>query len=440
MRWSQLALRTRATLLAALVLLLGLSAGSVLLVTALRSALVAGLDDAALTRVGDARAALARGDAQAAVSRAGGESSFVQVRTTGGDVIASSPDLPRGAAGVARRSATPMDVQLGDREYRVVAQTAGAYVVVVLSPMDDVEEATRRLSVLVAVGAPVLLAVVCGGIWSVVGYTLRTVDRLRTQVADLSSRALGRRVDVPEPQDEVRRLAETMNALLQRLDESSRAQRQFVADAAHELRSPLTAVRTRLEVNARLQDARAWDDAVPDLLGQVDRLGGLVDDLLALARLDEAAPLHRRASVDLDELVFDAVRPLRGVLPVTLDTSAVGAGLVHGDPELLARIVGNLLSNAVRHARSTVTVRLRTVDEHVHLVVSDDGPGIPAHERERVFERFHRLQTDRGRGSGGSGLGLAIVHDAVRAHAGQVWVDDVGPGAAVHVVLPRDTS
>ncbi len=440
MRWSRLALRTRATLLAALVLAVGLAAGSVLLVTALRGALVAGLDDAALTRVGDAEAALLRGDARAAVSRAGGESSFVQVRTLAGDVVASSPDLPPGAGRVARRSASPADVQLGDREYRVVGQTAGPYVVVVLSPMDDVEEATRRLSALVAVGAPVLLAVVCGGIWSLVGYTLRTVDRLRTQVAGLPGGAPGRRVDVPEAQDEVRRLAETMNALLERLEDSSRAQRQFVADAAHELRSPLTAVRTRLEVNARLQDAQAWDDAVPGLLEQVDRLGALVDDLLALARLDEAAPLRGRTSVDLDDVVFDAVRPLRGVAPVTLDTSEVGAGLVHGDPDLLARIVGNLLSNAVRHARSTVDVSVRTVDEQVHLVVSDDGPGIPPHERERVFERFHRVETDRGRGSGGSGLGLAIVRDAVRAHAGLVRLDDVSTGTAVHVVLPSDRS
>ena len=440
MRWSRLSLRTRVTLVAALVLAAGLAVGSVTLVTALRSALVAGLDDAALTRVADARAALARDDVQGAVRRAGGESSFVQVRATAGDVLASSPDLPQGAADVARRATSPVDVQLGDREYRVVARAADAYVVVVLSPMDDVEESTRRLSGLVAVGAPALLAVVCGGIWSLVGYTLRTVDRLRTQVAALSVSSLGRRVDVPEAQDEVRRLAETMNALLQRLEESSRVQRQFVADAAHELRSPLAAVRTRLEVNARLQDADAWDDAVPGLLHQVDRLGSLIDDLLALARLDEAAHLRRRTSVDLDEVVFDAVRPMRDVVPVTLDTSRVGAGLVHGDPDLLARIVGNLLSNAVRHARSTVDVSLRTVDEQVHLVVSDDGPGVPLHERERVFERFHRLETDRGRGSGGSGLGLAIVHDAVLAHAGQVRLDDVSTGTAVHVVLPRDRS
>ncbi|MCU1691027.1 MAG: hypothetical protein JWM64_118 [Frankiales bacterium] len=439
MRWSRLSLRLRTTLVAAAALLLGLSLGCALLVTSLRRELIASLDDAALTRAGDAAAALDRGDEQSSVSRAGGESSSVQVLDRGGRVVAASPGLPDEGV-VRRRTSHPSDIRVAGREFRVLARPAGPYLVVVLTPMDDVEESTRRLTTLLVAGAPVLLLTVCAAIWLLVGYTLHAVERLRVQVADLSATGLDRRVDLPEARDEVRRLAETMNQLLGRLEAASTTQRRFAADAAHELRSPLTAVRTRIEVNARLGDLHAWQEAVPGMLEGTDRLSSLVDDLLALARLDEAGPLPRRTSVDLDELVFAAVRNLRDVVPVALDVRGVGAGLVHGDPDLLARVVGNLLSNAVRYATTCVWITLQTTAEQVHLTVRDDGPGVPEQERERVFERFHRLDSARSRGRGGTGLGLAIVQEAVVAHGGRVSITDGAPGAAVHVVLPHDPS
>ncbi len=442
-RWSRLSLRTRTTTAAAAALLVGLAVASVLLVLALRSGLVAGIDDAALTRVADAQAALARGDLVSAVSRADGESSSVQVLTADGGVRAASPGLEsRPVLGVA--VGPPRDVVVQGRRYRALARPAGAGRVVVLTPLDDLRESTRRLSALLAVGAPALLALVCTAIWFLVGYTLHAVDRLRSQVAELSARGLDQRVDVPEARDEVRLLAETMNGLLDRLQEASAVQRRFVADAAHELRSPLAAVRTRLEVNARLDDLTAWQQAVPGLLDGTDRLAALVDDLLALARLDEDAPL-RSGRVDLDELVLDAVRALRDVVPVAFDTRGVGAARVHGDEALLRRVVENLVGNASRYARTRVGVSLRTVAgvggaRQVELTVTDDGPGIPEAERERVFERFHRLDTARSRGSGGTGLGLAIVSEAVGAHGGRVRIVDAGPGAQVEVVLPAGES
>ena len=174
------------------------------------------------------------------------------------------------------------------------------------------------------------------------------------------------------------------------------------------------------------------------MLEDTERLTRLVDDLLALARLDESPRLRRASAVDLDEIVFAEVARLRGTTHVVLDAHRVSAGLVHGDPDLVSRIVRNVLSNAVRHARSLVRVSVATVDGQVEFRVADDGPGVPVAERERVFERFHRLDEARARDGGGSGLGLAIVRDAVRAHNGAVSIQDAGPGALVTVRLPQE--
>lgn len=439
MSWSKLSLRLRTTLVAACALLVGLAVTCVLLVVSLRSELTANLDDAALTRAADAVAALGRGDLDSAVRRAGGESSSVQVLAPDGAVAAASADLTREPviAPVERR---PFDLLLDGHPFRVLTRPAGQDLVVVLTPRDDVDESTRRLTALLALGAPVLLVMVCLAIWLLTGYTLRTVERLRAQVAAVSAAGLDQRVLLPDAQDEVRRLAETMNGLLDRLQAASRMQRQFVADAAHELRSPLASIRTRIEVNDRLRDLAAWQRAAPVLLEGTDRLNSLVDDLLALARLDDGEPLRAWTSVDLDELVFQAVHRLRDVVGITLDTHGVGAGLVRGDPALLERVVENLLANAVRYAETTVHLILRTAAQEVHLVVADDGPGIPEAERERVFQRFYRLDVARSRGDGGTGLGLAIVREAVLAHRGHVAIVGDARGARVHVVLPADAT
>jgi signal transduction histidine kinase len=230
----------------------------------------------------------------------------------------------------------------------------------------------------------------------------------------------------------------TMNDLLDRLHRAAVAQRRFVADAAHELRSPLAALRARLEVSERGGDLGRWQRAAPVLVSDVDRLGRLVDDLLALARLDESPRLRRAVQVDLDEIVFAEVTRLRPGTGVVLDTRNVSAALLYGDPDLLSRVVANLLRNAVRHAAHRVQVSVTTSDGQVELTVADDGPGIPSAERERVFERFHRLDAARDRDGGGSGLGLAIVRDAVRAHQGSVSIQDDRPGAVVVVWLPQE--
>lgn len=442
--WARTSLRARVTALAAVAVAVGLAAASALLALSLRSGLIHGLDDSAQSRAADAVSALARGDTRLAVSAVDvtdDDSSQVQVLGSGGEVVASSPALA-GLAPLDRPMTDPRlayELSIDDRDYRAYsARATGALTVVVVTPMTDVEEAMAQLAERILLGAPVLLALICTAVWVLVGYTLQTVDRLRTQVADLSAAGLDRRVDVPVAHDEVRDLALTMNDLLDRLERSAHTQRRFVADAAHELRSPLAALRARLEVSERADDPARWRLAGPVLLEDTERLSSLVDDLLALARLDESPRLRNAQPVDLDEIVFAEISGLRATTAVTLDVSQVSAGLVHGDPDLLTRIVRNLLSNAIRHASSIVRTSVSSIGGQIELTVADDGPGIPQAERERVFERFHRLDEARARDGGGSGLGLAIVRDAAHAHGGSVSISDARPGTAVKVLLPRE--
>ena len=222
------------------------------------------------------------------------------------------------------------------------------------------------------------------------------------------------------PHDEVRRLARTMNEMLQRLQAAAERQRRFVADASHELRSPLASLRTQLEVNRT--DAARRVGAVDDQLAEVERMERLVGDLLLLAKADERQLVVRSRPVDLRE---GAGRGRAGRVAGACATRHGGSrgDMVNGDREELARVVRNLLDNAVRFARARVELSLAERDGHVELTVADDGPGVPAAARERVFERFARLDEGRARDAGGTGLGLAIVREVVVAHSGSVTVD-----------------
>jgi signal transduction histidine kinase len=175
----------------------------------------------------------------------------------------------------------------------------------------------------------------------------------------------------------------------------------------------------------------------PDLLAESERLSRLVDNLVQLARLD-AHPRLRQHPVDLDEIVFAEVGRARQHSPLTIDEHAVSAARVTGDTDALARVVRNLLDNAARHATSRIEVRLGVHDDGAHLVIADDGPGIAEPDRQRVFDRFTRLDDARARDTGGSGLGLAIVRDIVAAHHGSTHIEDNAPGARIVVRLPAD--
>jgi len=281
--------------------------------------------------------------------------------------------------------------------------------------------------VLVALGAVV---------WWLVGRALATVEGLREEVATITAKSLHRRVVVPPVADEVGRLALTMNAMLERIERNDRVQRTFVANASHELKSPLAAAQAELEVGLAHDESVDWPDAARAALQDVERMRRIVDDLLTLALVDEGAPIVRQP-VDIDELIIDEVTRLRRTSPVTVDSTGVSAGRVDGDVEQLRRVVRNLLDNAVAHAEHAVTVTLDGTQDAIAFRVHDDGSGIAAVDRAKVFERFARLDEDRSRSRGGSGLGLAIVDDVVRAHGGTVTITDDGPGATFVVRLPR---
>jgi signal transduction histidine kinase len=316
----------------------------------------------------------------------------------------------------------------------------GPQTVLVAKSVADVRHSVQTVRSILLISFPLLLVALAAVAWRVVGATLRPVEALRAGAEEITGGARPGQLPVPDSRDEIHRLAVTLNGMLDRLESVRARQRAFVADAAHELRSPLANMRTQLEVAQRLGGRTDWPAVSDDLLADTQRLSRLVDDLLLLARADDAAPRQSRAAgpVELGELLAAVAErypapPVRVVPPEhPLWTT--------GEPDALGRILSNLLDNAVRHARSAVTVAASGPDPRrpsYHLVtVTDDGPGIPAADRERVFDRFTRLDDARARDAGGAGLGLAIVRELVRRAGGTVELSDVGPGLRVEVRLP----
>lgn len=317
-----------------------------------------------------------------------------------------------------------------------VRTSSGRFAVYAITSPQQAENSTHLLIFLLA-GVLFLLVVVAGAVgWVLVGRALRPVEAIRSEVADITARHLHRRVPESGHQDEIGRLAATMNETLARLETATERQRQFVSDASHELRSPLAALLAQVEV-ARAHPERAdWPAVADSVATEGGRLWRIVDDLLLMARSDEGHLAPRRETVDLDELVMEEGRRIRAQRRVAVDLHAVGAGRVVGDADQLSRVIRNLADNAERHARTTVTFAVSRHDGHVRVVVADDGPGIPPEQRERVFERFARLDSARDRPAGGTGLGLAIVGEIVAAHGGTVTVADSTVGARFEVTLP----
>jgi signal transduction histidine kinase len=325
---------------------------------------------------------------------------------------------------------------------RVVALPAGPVAdpqtVVVARPMSDVLKGVGLLRTILLVVFPLLVALLAAVAWRVIGATLRPVEALRAGAEEITGRT-GRagRLPVPAGDDEIHRLAVTLNGMLDRLESGRARQREFVADAAHELRSPLTNMRTQLEVAQRLAptaswSAQEWSALMDDLLVDTTRLGRLVDDLLLLARSDETAGVARAEPVELGALVGEVGSRFPAV---EVRVSQEPLWTV-GEADALGRVVANLLDNAVRHARSTVSVTACADAGSPVVTVTDDGPGIAPEDRGRAFERFVRLDDARDRHGGGAGLGLAIVAELVRRHGGTVALSDAAPGLRVDIHLP----
>ncbi|MBI4939299.1 MAG: HAMP domain-containing histidine kinase, partial [Actinobacteria bacterium] len=318
--------------------------------------------------------------------------------------------------------------EVGGQEYRVVvAESVAAQ-----------RQSVATVLVLLLVGFPLLLALVAAASWFLVGRALRPVERIRAQVAEIGARGrLDQRVPVPAARDEIGRLAVTMNDMLASLDAARTAQRRFVADAGHELRSPVATISAVLDVAREDSGGATLAELTPVLEAEAARIGRLVDDLLLLARVDEHAVVLETGDVDLDDVVDGEVLRLRAAHPRLRVERVVVPQRVRGDRARLRQVVANLGDNAARHARGVVRLVVAPDPDGALVVVEDDGPGIPPAERERVFGRFVRLDASRGRTSGGSGLGLAIVRELVAAHGGTVTIGDTAAGGCrVEVRLP----
>jgi signal transduction histidine kinase len=278
--------------------------------------------------------------------------------------------------------------------------------------------------------------------WVVAGRVLAPIGRITSVARDIQATDLSRRIQLPGPEDELKQLADTFDAMLARLDAAFAAQRQFVADASHELRNPLAIIRTNVDV------ALTDPDATPDELRQTiatvkragDRMTLLVDDLLALARRQQ--PTLEHEPVDLGAAVAEASDDF--VVPaetrdIVLDRAIAPGVVVTGDREALKRVVANLLDNAVRLAPACSRVRLATGSEgnRAWIAVADEGPGIAPEDQRHVFDRFWRADRARARADGGTGLGLAIVRQIVEGHGGEVRLHSkVGVGSSFVVWLP----
>ncbi|HEY9523640.1 MAG TPA: ATP-binding protein, partial [Thermopolyspora sp.] len=321
---------------------------------------------------------------------------------------------------------------------RVIALHADhGTVVIVARSIGEVRKSLSTTAHLLVVGTPLLIVLLATASWVIIGRTLRPITALRRGAAAVSGTTRSRRLPVPESRDEVHSLATTLNDMLARLEAAGARQRALVSDAAHELRSPLASIRLQLEVALSHPDRQDWQETAEGVLEDTLRLARLAEDLLALARLDErggAAPAHREP-VDLDELVRQTAERY-GEARVAVTVTSEGPVMVRGDAIDLGRVLTNLIDNAVRHAASKVEVRLGHDPGDAVITVTDDGPGIPVDDRERVFDRFTRLDTARSRDEGGAGLGLAIVRETVRAHGGTVHLEDASPGLRAVVRLP----
>ncbi len=369
------------------------------------------------------------------------ESGLVQV-LRGGKVIGASRPLhrlpPLWDPGDPPIVAAPGVLGSLARDVRAVAVPVSNNgvkgVVVVVMSLQQYDHSVAYVRRLLEIGTPMLIVMVAGISWLIVGRALRPIEMMRREVAEVATVRSGHRVAEPANDDEVGRLARTLNSMLDRIQASSERERRFVSDASHELRSPIANIRTELEVALHHPGVADWPLVASEVLNQNERMEQLVAGLLLLARSDEGSLPAVADPVDLAEVARQAVESVGGTSPlVTVDVAPapVAVPVVY-----LERMVYNLLDNARRFATSRVAVTVGTDAAGVVLEVADDGPGVPEADRHRIFERFVRLDEARHRGDGGFGLGLAIVADLSRFYGGSIKVAPNRPGARFVLRLP----
>jgi len=345
-------------------------------------------------------------------------------------------------------STTPVRTSAGDRmlpddlsEYGEHATVGGRPVTIITTARTYLQSQIKQtFAWLLAIGVPVLLVLACGTVWLVTGRALRPVEQIRAAVTAVTSADLSQRVPEPGTDDEIGRLARTMNDMLARLEDSAAWQRRFVADASHELRSPLTAIRAGLEVGLAHPDRAPWPQIAGRAVRQSQRLEQLIAELLVLAKADAYQLAARRQPVDLAALLADLLAAATPAPGIRIDLSVPPGTATTGNPEELSRMFRNLLDNAIRYARHRVLITAAARPEGIVVEIADDGPGIAEEERERVFGRFVRLDASREQASGSAGLGLAIAREIATAHGATIVLTEAPGGGTRAVVTVSSTA
>jgi signal transduction histidine kinase len=454
--WKRSSVQLRSAIAATTVLALLIAFASLTLVFLLHRSLIQGIDSTGRARAAGIAAQVRLGsdgkplqdphnELGLAITAEAARRSWVQVLDQNQKVIANSSDIAGDGPLVTLRAA-PGEVlsaqphlPFDEDAYQVIVRGGTSngqqFTVLVGQSLGPVEASIKTILSLLAIGAPLLLIALGLATFWFANRSLRPVEAIRRTVASINERDLSERVEVPLADDQVSRLAVTMNALLERLDSAQRAQRQFVADASHELRSPIATLSTTAEIALAHPDTDAPRDFPTAVLEESQRLERLVQDLLLLARADERGLNRGRDDVDLDDIV-DAERHRVAAISDLEVGAKISAARTRGDLHQLRQVVRNLVDNAVQHAKTRVEFTVCEEGELAVVEVFNDGQQLAIADRTRIFGRFVRLEESRDRASGGTGLGLAIVQEIVAAHRGTVAVVDDPQGVRFRVELP----
>ncbi len=439
--------RTRAALAATGIVFLATAMGSGGLVMSQQNMLIRSLDSSGQLRINDIQSSLADRALPREITIVGDDSGFVQLLDSQGSIISATKNIAGEAAFIlppifdsTRARVVTENRVIGafdNVSFRIIAKqisvNSKSYSVIVGYSLEKTRSSISYLIRLLIILNLLVMFLVFLATWFVTGRALKPVEKMRSEVDQLSAKDLSRRVSVPSSEDEIGRLGKTLNSMLNRLEISDQRQRRFVSDASHELRNPLAGMRTQLEVELLYPDPDKVEEGRTALLRSTLRLQELTEDLLTLAVSDSNLLASNRTEVSLREVIRREVEAFISVPGIEIDISKVEDISVWGDESQLRRVFINLLDNASRFAENLINVSLTLHDKKVFLEVIDDGPGISLADQERIFERFSRLDDSRARHQGGTGLGLAIVKEIVLAHDGEIGLLQEKKGA--HFVI-----
>jgi signal transduction histidine kinase len=446
-RWG---IRKRSVLSAVVVVTFSLLVGGAFLLLVLQSSLISAEWNNLALRAGDvARLLEEEGvrETQSTLAEDRRSSEQVQIIDSSNRVVAWSARRLRGEPISALRPAPGKTAKeelvrapaLGkDDEVLVSARGVEvndqAYVVLVAEPLEVQTDTLRTVGLLLLAAAPLLIALVGVAVWVLVGRSLKTVERIRRQVAEIDGQRLSERVEVPPTGDEIAALAATMNQMLDKLERSDSTHRAFFSDASHELRSPLSTLVTTAEVASMDDTGKTWLDMQQTVLNESSRMQSLVEDLLTLAKVDAHQLQLDIQEVDLEDVLDSEITRLRTVSSLQINAELQPAR-VRGDERRLSQVFRNVLDNAARYAKSAIIVKMERRPGEVVVSVDNDGEIISAQDRSRVFERFARLDASRSSDRGGSGLGLAISREIMLAHGGTVVASEWNGWCRFEVIL-----